>query len=309
MAQNYSVEIREQAVSLVDAGESIGDVAKRLGVHPQTLDSWLRLRARTGSLEPRSSRPGVLDENQRGTLRRLVELHPAARLRDLVEMLVQAGGARVDAALLCRELRKMGFVRKKVPPSRRVSPEEPTGRPGGYRTPAGPRERKQYPSDLTDAQWALIAPFIPIPKSGGRPALHDRRAIVDAILYVARTGCQWRALPHDFPPWSTVYDLFRQWRSNDVWEHTNTALRERCRAKAGRDPTPSAAVIDSQVAKTTEKGGAAATMVVSASRDASATSSSTSRASCLRCASNPPTSPTLPQQRGFSLRSKDTSRA
>jgi len=264
----------------VDAGESISDVAGRLGVHPHTIDSWLRLRASTGSLERRSSRSGVLDDAQREILCRLVEANPAARQRDLVEMLVQAGGARVDDTLIGRELRKMGFVRAKVPPPRRVSPEEPTGRPGSYRTPVNSRERKRYPSDLTDAQWAVFAPFIPPPKPGGRPAKHDRRAIVDAILYVTRTGCQWRALPHDFPHWSTVYDLFRQWRNTGVWEQINTALRERCRVKSGRDPTPSAAIIDSQVAKTTEKGGSAATTEASASRGASATSSSTSRASC-----------------------------
>lgn len=309
MSRIHSVEIRERAVAQVDAGESISDVAGRLGVHPHTIDSWLRLRARTGSLEPRFSRRGVLDDAQREILRSFVEANPSAQQRDLVEMLVQAGGARVDDTLIGRELRKMGFVRMKVPPPRRVSTEEPTGRPGGYRTPVGSCERRRYPSDLTDAQWALIAPFIPSPKPGGRPAQHDRRAIVEAILYVARTGCQWRALPHDFPPWSTVYDLFRQWRNTGVWEQINTALRERCRVKAGRDPTPSAAIIDSQVAKTTEKGGSAATTAESVPRDANATASSTSMASCLRCVSNPPTSPTRPQRGDFSLRSKGTSRA
>lgn len=279
MPRIHSVEIRERAVAQVDAGESISDVAQRLGIHPDTLDNWLQLRTRTGSLAPRSSRPGVLDDARREILRSLVEANPTAQQRDLVEMLVQAGGVRVSPTLICRELRKMGFVRAKVVPPRRVSPEDPTGKPGGYRPLVRSRERRRYPSDLTDAQWALIAPFIPPPKPGGRPAEHDRRAIVDAILYVARTGCQWRALPHDFPPWSTVYDLFRQWRNTGVWEQINTALRERCRVQAGRDPTPSAAIIDSQVAKTTEKGGSAATTGANASRDASATSSSTSMGS------------------------------
>lgn len=280
----------------MDAGESISVVAGRLGISPDTLDDWLRLRARTGSLAPRSSRSGVMDEAQRKLLRSLVEEHPAARQVDLVEMLVQAGGARVDDTLISIELRKMGVKRVKVPPPRRVSPEAPSGKPGGYRTPAGARERRQYPSDLTDAQWELIAPFIPPPKPGGRPVEHTRRTIVDAILYVSRTGCQWRALPHDFPPWSTVYDLFSQWRDAGVWEQINTALRERCRTKAGRDPTPSAAVIDSQVAKTTEKGGSVATTEASASRGASATSWSTSKGSCSARASSQPTSPTRRQR-------------
>lgn len=305
----HSVETRERAIAQVDAGESISDVARRLGVHPHTIDSWLRLRERTGSLEPRYTQRGVLDDAQREVLRRLVEDNPSAQLRDLVEMLVRAAGVRVDETTLSQQLRKMGFVRKKVPPPRRLSSEEPTGRPGGYRTSVGSRGRRHYPSDLTDAQWALIAPFIPPSKPGGRPTEHDRRAIVDAILYVARTGCQWRALPHDFPPWSTVYDLFRQWRNTGVWEQINTALRERCRLKAGREPTPSVAVIDSQVARTTEKGGSVATTPASVPRGASATSSSTPTASCWRYELNPPTSPTRLQQGDFSRRSKGTSRA
>ena len=116
--------------------------------------------------------------------------------------------------------------------------------PGGF---------KRYPSDLSDEQWVLLEPLIPAPKPGGRPAKHHRRAIVDAILYVTRTGCQWRALPHDFPPWSTVYDLFRQCRDSGVWEAANRVLRERSRRHLGRNSSPSAAIIDSQSARTTEK--------------------------------------------------------
>lgn len=115
--------------------------------------------------------------------------------------------------------------------------------------------RRAYPTDLTDAQWALLEPYVPAPKPGGRPAKHPRREVVNAMLYVLRGGIAWRLLPHEFPPWQTVYDYFRLWRIEGTWERINTALRERVRTDAGRDATPGGAIMDSQSAKTTEKGG------------------------------------------------------
>ena len=119
--------------------------------------------------------------------------------------------------------------------------------------------RRRYPSDLTDAEWAALAPLVPAPMPGGRPARHDRREVVDAILCVLRGGIAWRTLPHDYPPWQTAYDYFRRWRLDGTWERVNAALRARVRAKAGRRAEPSGAILDSQSARTTEKGGRAAT--------------------------------------------------
>ena len=117
--------------------------------------------------------------------------------------------------------------------------------------------RQRYPSDLTDAQWGLIEPLVPTPKPGGRPASVARREIVNAILYVVRGGIEWRALPHDFPHWKTVYHYFRVWRDDETWEHIHASLRDEVRTAAGRDVSPSAAILDAQSVKTTEAGGEA----------------------------------------------------
>jgi putative transposase len=113
--------------------------------------------------------------------------------------------------------------------------------------------RKPYSTDLTDAQWERIEPLIPPAKPGGRPRSVDMREIVNATLYFTRTGCQWRNLPHEFPPWGTVHYYYRRFRLDGSWQRIHDALRERVRIeREGREATPSAAIIDSQSVKTTD---------------------------------------------------------
>ena len=111
----------------------------------------------------------------------------------------------------------------------------------------------QYSSDLTNRQWQLIRQLLPPRSRRGRPPI-DRRKIINAILYVARTGCQWRMLPKDFPKWSTVYGIFWQWRNDGVWQRIHDRLREKVRKSTGKKSTPTAAIIDSQSIRTAEGG-------------------------------------------------------
>jgi putative transposase len=137
--------------------------------------------------------------------------------------------------------------------------------------------RARYPSDLTDAQWELVRAQLPgldgIHRGG--PRRYHLREVWNAIFYLTRNGCSWRALPHDFPPWGAVWYHFRCWRDDGTLQRVHDALRTQVRVAAGREPTPSAAVLDSQSVKTTEKGGPTATMPARRSKGASAFSSST----------------------------------
>ncbi len=115
--------------------------------------------------------------------------------------------------------------------------------------------RRPYSTDLSDEEWEILRPLVPEAKPGGRPRAHRTREILNAIFYVLRGGCAWRLLPHDFLPWQTAYHYFRAWRIDGTWERIHSTLRKQTPLQEGRRVSPSAAIIDSQSVRTTEKGG------------------------------------------------------
>src|SRR4030067_2828764 len=110
------------------------------------------------------------------------------------------------------------------------------------------KSRQAYPTDLNDTEWSVLAPYFSQEQMTGRPREHTYREILNAIFYIVRSGCAWRLMAHDLPPWKTVYTYFRRWRRDGTWERLNAALREVARQRAGRDAKPSAASLDRQTA-------------------------------------------------------------
>jgi len=133
-------------------------------------------------------------------------------------------------------------------------------------------QRQLYPSDLSDAQWAIIRPLLPEPKGFGHPRTVDLREILNAIFYVQRSGCQWEMLPHDLPPHQTVYKYFQKWQQKGVWQQIHDHLRHKLRTQMGRAEKSTVAIADSQSVKTTEKRGrSTASTVANSSKDGSGT--------------------------------------
>jgi putative transposase len=148
--------------------------------------------------------------------------------------------------------------------------------------------RLPYTTDLTDEEWQILAPLLPPDKSGGRPRKYPLREVLNGIQYILRGGCAWRLMPHDLPHWQTAYQTFRAWRQDGTWLRMHDQLRDAVRTRMGRHRQPSAAIIDAQTVKTTEKGGPTAMTARRSSMGVSAISLLRRRVSSCVSSSTPP---------------------
>jgi len=225
-------------------------------------------KARAQARRRRTGRPPKLSYKKMSVVRALALQHPNATLGDLRQLLAEQTGIHVSPMTMYRYLVRAG-VRRSSRPQR--GPQDPADQTAPTQTLAGapsaapvrygytpqhraPGDATRYPCCLTDPEWAMIADLFPT-KGPGKPPKYPRRQILDAILYVLRTGCQWRMLPKDFPAWQDVYAHFRRWTKKGLFEVMQDRLRSLWRKLVGRDPEPTAAVLDSQAFKTSPQGG------------------------------------------------------
>jgi putative transposase len=204
----------------------------------------------------KGGRPSVLKEEDRSWLRETLRKQPSLTISEVTALFEKERGRTVGRSTLADCLKAMGLTYKKRPRAAQrpeVSSQPPHRFDARTRRAANAQKESAYPSDLTDAEWAVLEPLL-LPKTRrGRPRQHQRRRIVDALRYMSRTGCQWRYLPKDFPKWTIVAKTYYRWLDSGLWERVNAALRERIRIEEGRTPRPSGGLIDSQAVKTADK--------------------------------------------------------
>ena len=269
-------EERQQAfVEARKAGETYDAIARRHGVTEGTVRYWVRKAGGggTGERQRGPGRPPLLGPDEVVQFEQLLTERSTATLESILGELERQTGKRLKEGTARQYLRRLG-IRRVRPGVEEVADDAAKGRTTRY-LPRHRREgdRESYPSDLTDAEWDLLRPVFDRGGQPGRPPRYPRRRILDAIFYVVRSGVPWRLLPRDLPPWQNVYAHFRRWSDAGWFETMHDQLRARWRQREGKEPQATAAIIDSQSVKTTEKGGPGATTRERRPRGGSATSS------------------------------------
>lgn len=258
-----------------EKGETIAGIARRFGVSAGTVRYWLNKPKHSDADRPSRGpgRPPLLSPDEQEQLRTLALERSELRLREILELLEDLTGKRLQEGTARQYLKRMKIRRVRPVREKGTEPEDVGDRSTRYRAQHRRKPTaKSYPSDLTDEEWELLKPVFAPEGRPGRPAAYDRRRVLDAIFYVIRGGIAWRLLPHDFPAWENVYAHFRRWSEARRFEEMHDILRARWREREGRKAGATASIIDSQSVKTTEKGGGAVTTRGRRSRGGSDTS-------------------------------------
>ena len=260
----FPVELRERVVhAVLEGGRAYAEVAGEFGVSEPSFKRWVGKHRRVESLESKIYKLGckkILDDADLRVLRDMVEAEPNISVETLTRDPRRATRKAFKTSTLVRALRRLGFTKRRpVNDGPRVEPpRDPNTRYEEHHRRSTRSGR--YPSSETDVEWALLRPvFAPEGPGGrGRPRRHPQRELLDALFYVVRTGCAWRMLPREFPPWETVYAAFRSWGRQGKFASMHRELHGLWRERLGRASMPSAVIVDSQSTKTTETGGLAA---------------------------------------------------
>lgn len=268
------VSVRKAAADAYLSGMGTAEaIAAEFGITVISLRRYVRAVREGAGLEPKPHAGGAprrIGDEEDQVVASFLASHSQATLDELRAHLAKETGTQVSRTTLLRTLRRLGIRRERLSPQ--DMPNDGKPRRYGY----GRRHRREklnirYSSSLTDAEWDLVRDLFEN-DGPGRPPVHGRREMLDAICYVVRSGCAWRMLPKDFPKWQAVYAVFRRWASQDRFEVMHDRLRSLWRERVGRAPGPTAALVDSQSVKTAEKGGSADTMAARRSKAASVTS-------------------------------------
>lgn len=198
-----------------------------------------------------------MQPSERQALQELTAEHPLSTVGELVKLLRARTGTLVSKPTLTKAIKAEGIVRIKpiASPGYAEPMRDEISRYGYSQRHRDDGDHERYATSLTQAEWEMVADIFDETGERGRPAVHARRAIVDACFYVVRTGCSWRLMPKTFPPWNAVYKLFRRWSQQGRFERMHDRLRQRWRERAERDEFPSTAILDSQSTRTSPQGG------------------------------------------------------